>query len=631
MRAKLKIAVAAALTLALALTFAPTRADASPAYTAPYTTVRVGIFTFYDDGSVKDRSFPSANLQNVNGLGYGYEIGYFDADRNFVSLGATVTDTDQVTAIMDRNMVYNPGSNSYSEGVGSVTVGCAHLLLDGSYSDYASAKAVADQYSSGFVRYQNGEFLVLVGNYTSAYAAEEASWNIPEHCVVDTGTGYTVALVQTGTNRILFEFDCGTSRNLALRPLGPENGKAQTWHRGYMYYGAFAFLRNTGGNITTVNYVDVEDYVKGVVCYEMSPSWPIEALKAQAITARTYLMANISKHRASGFDVCNTIDCQAYHGTNGADANSDRAVDETRSQYLVYDGELCVTFYAASNGGASENSENVWSEKYEYLRGIEDPYEKDIANTVGNYYWTRTYSPSALGAALRKWGYNSSDVVHIDMTFTEVGNVLSITFTDVYGVRNTVRKERARIVLGFNSQRYTVNGLGPAADHNYFVNEGAALPDGLEGAFAAGGDGGLMELPSDGVYAISGKGEVGLVQAGDVTIEGGVGVNSSGYFVFAGSGDGHNVGMSQWGAYSMAKYHDKTCMDILTFYYSGTEVVTSPRPDPGISSSGPFVGSAQGGDEPSADGDPETNEGSETGGDDPGIDESGGEYEGAVG
>ncbi len=580
MRAKIKTVATLAIAVALILAAVPTGASASPSYTAPYSTVRVGLFTCTGDGSVSERSFPWANLQNVTGQGYGYEVGYFDGDRNFVSLGARI-DTDEVSVVMDRNMVYNSDNNSYSEGTGGVTVGCAHILLGGSYGSYEEARAVADGYSDSFVRYQYGRFYVLVGNYSSWDAAYSELSNYPGDYpggTVDTGSVYTVTVVKTRTNKILFEFDCGTDRYLALRPLSQDGRKTLTWHRGYQYYGDFSFMRNTGGNITTVNYVDVEDYVKGVVCYEMSPSWPLEALKAQAISARTFLMSHIGKHEDQyGFDVCNTIDCQAYHGANGATENSNRAVDETRGKYLMYEGELCNAVYSASNGGASENSENVWFEASGYLRGVEDPYERDaIDDIVGSgspYYWTRTYTPSSLAQSLSKYGL--SRIAHIDMTFTPTGNVYSITFRDVNGKTQTLSKEATRTALGFNSQRYTVNGLGPAGEVPIYVNNGTPMDGKLEDACAVGASGWPESLGYGEVYAISGKGDIGKVDPARASATDGVGPDSNGNFVFSGSGWGHNVGMSQWGAYSMAKYHGKTCEEILTFYYTGTRIVTS--------------------------------------------------------
>ena len=89
-------------------------------------------------------------------------------------------------------------------------------------------------------------------------------------------------------------------------------------------------------------------------------------------------MANLGKH--TGFDLCTTEDCQVYYGTEGANATTDAAVDQTAGQYLTYDGALCGTYYSSSDGGATENSENVWVKAVPYLRGVVDPYEANIAS-----------------------------------------------------------------------------------------------------------------------------------------------------------------------------------------------------------------------------------------------------------
>ena len=83
------------------------------------------------------------------------------------------------------------------------------------------------------------------------------------------------------------------------------------------------------------NDVPLEDYIKGVVPYEMSPSWHKEALKAQAVCARSYADGQKERHKNNGFDVCSTTHCQVYHGIGRATANSNAAVEETRGQYLL--------------------------------------------------------------------------------------------------------------------------------------------------------------------------------------------------------------------------------------------------------------------------------------------------------
>ena len=582
MKNNLKKLFATILAAAAIATIIP--APAKAVYTAPTDIVRVGL---YND----TQTYASANLQNVSGTGYGYEFGYYDSNRQFISLGASDTSTDKITMVIDRNMTYNSSSNSYSEGTGgSVVVGCYHIKLDRVYPDYYSARADADMFTSAnaFVRYENGSFYVCVGDYISQDEAVLAAsgMNIASSYTIDSGSSYTVAVVATGTDRIIFEFDCGTSYSLAVRPIS-SGGKTQTWFKRFRYYGDFVYWRNTGGNLTVINYVNVDDYVKGVIPYEMSPSWPLEAQKAGAISARTYVMANLNKHSTKGFDVCNTIDCQVYKGTGSATSTSDAAVDETAGQYLTYQNELCETYYYSSNGGASEDSENVWNGSIPYLRGKEDPYEEAVADSISNYYWSVTYTGSELAAKLRSRGYNCGTIVGLEVSrFTDMGNVYSITFTDVNGKNFTFSKESARTVLGLRSQRYTVNGQSTGTDTgtgdpgSIYVNSssGQSQLDTSE-VYAIGSDG-VSQVAGDGIYAITGSGLVEAVGEGGQNTSGtgssgGSSSNTSGTFTITGSGYGHNVGMSQWGAYSMAKYYNMTCEEILTFYYTGAEVTTS--------------------------------------------------------
>ena len=143
-----------------------------------------------------------------------------------------------------------------------------------------------------------------------------------------SATAVTVTVTTTST--ILFQFDCSGAKSLGVVPDGG-GGKALTWFRGYKWYGGFEYRRSTGGNLNVINVVDVDDYVKGVLPYEMSPAWPLEALKAQAVCARTYALLQ-TKHRDSyRFDVCTTTDCQVYQGANQASALTDRAVEIGRA------------------------------------------------------------------------------------------------------------------------------------------------------------------------------------------------------------------------------------------------------------------------------------------------------------
>jgi stage II sporulation protein D len=263
-----------------------------------------------------------------------------------------------------------------------------------------------------------------------------------------------------------------------------------------------------------------------------------------------------------------------YRGTNSASANSNSAVEGTTGQYLTYDDALCQTYYYSCNGGASENSENVWTAKLAYLRGVEDPYEARISGNISNYNWKVTFTGDQIATKLKSKGYSCSTIVKFEITqFTEMGNVYKITFTDSNGKQFSFSKEATRTLLGLRSQRYTVNGQTVTASSNdIYVNSSTGVLSGdLESSYAVG-DSGTAQLPSGSVYAITGTGTIETVDGSSS----GSGVSASGKsFVINGSGYGHNVGMSQWGAYSMAKYYSKTYKDILGFYYTNSVISTS--------------------------------------------------------
>lgn len=149
---------------------------------------------------------------------------------------------------------------------------------------------------------------------------------------------------------ILFEFDCGSELSLAVEPRGEDT---LTWFKGYTYRGGFEYTRRDGGELTVINVVDIEDYVKGVLPYEMSGSWPLEALKAQAMCARTYAASHFDSMSTYNCDVTNDTYSQVYRGTNASTSATDAAVEATAGLYITYDGELIDAMYCSSNGGGT--------------------------------------------------------------------------------------------------------------------------------------------------------------------------------------------------------------------------------------------------------------------------------------
>ena len=140
------------------------------------------------------------------------------------------------------------------------------------------------------------------------------------------------------------------------------------------YRGRLEVFANTKGTLTVVNVVSLEDYVRGVVPNELSPGgWPeLEALKAQAVAARTYAVSNLGRFAAQGYDLTPDTRSQVYGGRSTEHPLSDRAVHETRGRILTYKGAPVNALYTSTCGGRTEDGENIFGGgAVAYLRGRE--------------------------------------------------------------------------------------------------------------------------------------------------------------------------------------------------------------------------------------------------------------------
>lgn len=521
--------------------------------------IRVGLYY----GST---AMDGANLANA--VGAGFRFGYYKSDNSFVPL-AYYTGSATLSVVKTENVYYGSydGYTSYYDHLtsSSVGVGCYHLQLDGVYGDYETAKTAAAQYNSGFVAYIGGSYYVRVGNYLTRDSAVSAQQKLAASGVSASLAGtsaYGVSVVLTGTNTIIFQYDDnGSGTGLGVEPIPSYEGeKCTSYFKSVRWYGGFRYERINGGDLTVVNMIRLDDYVKGVVPHEMSNSWPLEALKAQAVAARTYALSMLNRHSGYHFDICPSTHCQAYSGLSRAGSNSDAAVDQTASIVATYNGSYASCFYYSSNGGASESSSVVWGSsqsRYPYLIGVVDPYEELV--TIPGYSWTRKFTAEQMTSLLNGKGYACSTIVSARVSaYTDSGNPKSVVFTDSRGRSYTLTTAAMVSVFGLRSYRY---GFSDGSGSQITVN-GDAAADNLAGMYVIDGAGNVTPIGGD-VYVISDSG-VSQLETGGGTVTGDV-------FTITGKGWGHNVGMSQYGAYSMAK-QGYTYDQILKFYYTGITV-----------------------------------------------------------
>jgi stage II sporulation protein D len=167
------------------------------------------------------------------------------------------------------------------------------------------------------------------------------------------------------------------------------------------YRGSLEFRPDGSGGIETVNAIALEDYVRGVIAAEMPANWSAEALKAQAVAARTYAIT--SDAGGSDFDLYADTRSQMYGGVAAETPASDAAVAATRGQIVTYHGAPVVTYFFSSSGGQTENVQNVWpgSTTEPWLRGVVDRY--DGAGGDPYHRWSYQLSMNAAAAKLGSW------------------------------------------------------------------------------------------------------------------------------------------------------------------------------------------------------------------------------------
>ncbi|HPF88790.1 MAG TPA: SpoIID/LytB domain-containing protein, partial [Candidatus Limiplasma sp.] len=164
---------------------------------------------------------------------------------------------------------------------------------------------------------------------------------------------------------------------------------------GNLYPGDIQFKavsQSSGGyKLYTIAYIYIEDYLYGVVPYEMGSSAPIEALKAQAVAARTYTVRMMSARSSWAYDVVDTTGDQTYNGTPTTETNCNTAVDATKGIVLKYGSAYTATYYSSSNGGQTESIYNAWGTSgYSYLGVKDDPF--DYSNPYSIVKKTTVYS-----------------------------------------------------------------------------------------------------------------------------------------------------------------------------------------------------------------------------------------------
>lgn len=399
--------------------------------------------------------------------------------------------------------------------------------------------------------YYDGELKLVEGLYNSQSEAEVA--------VSNAATKYSdisFVLIMPQSNHIIAK---GGGVNVVYADTAPlvlMSQEAVPYYQinGTTYRGG-AMIQGVGqgafGGLNHVNVQPIDTYLYGVLPKEMAYNWPMEALKAQAVAARNFAVLSMNKHKAYGFDVCTTTDCQVYGGLLSEKPECSQAVDETKGLMIYSNGVPISAFYHSNSGGATENSENVWVAVLSYIRGKSDPYSLDAPNSN----WILSYSYTAFSEALKKGGYDVGVVnqVRVDKRTTN-GRVASVTVLGSKG-SFTFEKEKLRTVLGATQLKSMYFEIQEGSQLSVLTKNGIQLTE------------------KTGIYTLSASGLNPLVAPytkynGSSYVKGTL---ASDDLTLIGRGYGHGLGMSQWGAKKMAE-SGYSFEEILKFYYSAVEI-----------------------------------------------------------
>lgn len=348
-----------------------------------------------------------------------------------------------------------------------------------------------------------------------------------------------------------------------------------------MYEGDLSLdiVENAIRPILTIN---VEDYLLGVVPFEMGDSFPLEALKAQAVTARTYALRKSGSSDA--YDVEDTTNDQAYRGRTTSSPLSEQAVTETKGLCGVYRGALASCFYSASNGGQTELGQHVWPtdapDAYGYMDMRDDPYDLENRNSVVKRY-TLQKKPGekgigealhqaltvAMGEQLSALGVEADGEL---VRFDEIQSVEAVTpkydgdsrlmtelrFTVKISVRDYTFRQTPSPQLAASSTPHADETPAPTATPAFSpyrkVKEAVTvtLPIFTEAERAMGLS---INVSQNELITVSDIGSAFLIESRRF---------------------GHGVGMSQRGAEQMARQYGMTYEQILAFYYPGMGLVS---------------------------------------------------------
>ena len=419
------------------------------------------------------------------------------------------------------------------------------------YTDSFSVSGTYDNYQEAFAaaRDKGSNCIPMVTGQSTWSIATLGAGNYDKYTVRVVGTNVDILYTIDDRN----QYPQFASENEIYVDLGERQ------YRGRIEIGTF-------GNscLKTVNIVELEEYLYSVVACEMTASWHMEALKAQAVCARSYAVCSTSfgggTHISQPYTINDTTASQVYRGYNSEHERSIEAVKATTGQLIYYKGEPVKGFYSSTSGGSTENVEDVWGSPYGYLRQVSDIYE--LNPELGP--WIMIFTKSEIEDLLYDNNINVGNVIDIrPNVLTNSGRVYAMEIVGDNG-RHTITGEQLRLYFSLYSTKYKVVKYGDNPDYVATVSSDKKANVNISESYIINGSG-ESKKASQNLEQYVVLSATNLMNYPAVTPD-----NSDTYYL-AGMGYGHGIGMSQSGALGMAE-NGFDYVKILKHYYTGVEI-----------------------------------------------------------
>jgi len=440
-------------------------------------------------------------------------------------------------------------------------LGPYHIQIGESYLDYDSAlkslNSIKPNIPESYLAY-DGQWKVWAGLFLDEKECIDQINNYKKNI-----NNFTFSMVEPDPKRVQIVnalndsiFMIYKSQETEIKVLDDNDVKNLLEFNDTKYRGNLLVRIQEDNRLSVINDVSLNHYLYSVVGSEVSPSWHMEALKAQAVASRNYTIISLGNHTKEGYNLCNTTHCQAYKGYSKEHERTNKAVDETENKLLYYEDELASTYYHSSSGGHTENSENIWSSSVPYLRGVEDPFSLGSPNDT----WLLELDKTEIKNKLYENNIDIGDIVDIRIIETsQFGRAIKVEFIGTKD-KTVLEKEKIRHIFGTSNLKSIWYEIKTDSDLGIYSLETNSV---------------VVKRPTQlSIISASGLEKINSARE-QISVQGLFQIKHYNVlpdkYLFHGRGWGHGLGMSQYGAKGMAE-RGYSYIEILEYYYKGTKV-----------------------------------------------------------